>query len=82
MRYITRTHRINLDWTFDVIAKDPGISINYINTKDQLADILTKGMFTSVQFQSLVEGAMLGPKYVKSGANIVSNEASRCCYAE
>ena len=34
------------DWLFDRINLDPKIRIKYIDTKNQLADILTKGSFT------------------------------------
>ena len=53
MRHVTRTHRIDLDWLFNVIREDPGVSIKYINTKKQVADIFTKGSFTSQQFLEL-----------------------------
>ena len=43
MRHVSRTHRVALDWFFDRINLDPKIQINYIDTKNQLADILTKG---------------------------------------
>ena len=39
-------HRVALDWLFDRINLDPKIQIKYIDTKNQLADILTKGNFT------------------------------------
>ena len=45
MRHVSRTHRVALDWLFDRINLDPKIQIKYINTKNQLADILTKGEF-------------------------------------
>ena len=45
MRHVSRTHRV-LDWLFDRINLDPEIRIKYIDTKNQLADILTKGNFT------------------------------------
>ena len=45
-RSLTRTHRVALDWLFDRINLDPKIQIKYIDTKNQLADILTKGNFT------------------------------------
>ena len=41
-----RTHRVALDWSFDRINLDPKIQIKYIDTKNQLADILLKGNFT------------------------------------
>ena len=41
-----QTHRVALDWLFDRINLDPKIQIKYIDTKNQLADTLTKGNFT------------------------------------
>ena len=46
MRHVSRTHTVALDWLFDRINLDPKIQIKYIDTKNQLADILTKGNFT------------------------------------
>ena len=45
MRHVSRTHRVALDWLFD-LQSDSKIQIKYIDTKNQLADILTKGNFT------------------------------------
>ena len=45
MRHVSRTHRVALDWLFDRINLDSKIQIKYIDTKIQLADILTKGKF-------------------------------------
>ena len=44
MRHVSRTHRVALDWLFDGINLDPKIQIKYIDFKNQLADILTKGI--------------------------------------
>ena len=46
MRYVSRTHRVALDWLFDRINLDPKIQVKYIDTKHQLADTLTKDNFT------------------------------------
>ena len=46
MRLVSRTHRVVLDWLFDRISFDPKIQIKYIDTKNQLADILTNANFT------------------------------------
>ena len=46
MRHVSRTHRVALDWLFDRVNPDPKIQIKYSDTKNQLADILTKGNFT------------------------------------
>ena len=43
MRHVPRTHKVALDWLFDRINLDPKIQIKYIDTKNKLADLLTKG---------------------------------------
>ena len=42
MRHVSRTHRVALDWLLDRINLEPKIRIKKVDTKDQLADILTK----------------------------------------
>ena len=54
MRHVSRTHRVALDWLFDRIDLDPKIQIKYIDTKNQLADILTKGNFTRDEWNHLL----------------------------
>ena len=54
MRHVSRTHRVALDWLFDRISLDPKIQIKYIDTKNQLADILTKGNFTRDEWNHLL----------------------------
>ena len=54
MRHVSRTHRVALDWLFDRINLDAKIQIKYINTKNQLADILTKGNFTRDEWNHLL----------------------------
>ena len=46
MAHVSRTHRVALNWLFDRINLDPRIQIKYIDTKNQLADILTEGNIT------------------------------------
>ena len=54
MRHVSRTHRVALDWLFDRINLDTKIQIKYIDTKNQLADILTKGSFTRDEWNHLL----------------------------
>ena len=54
MRHVSRTHRVSLDWPFDRINLDPKIQIKYIDTKYQLADILTKENFTRDEWNHLL----------------------------
>ena len=54
MRHVSRTHRVALDWLFDRINLDSQIQIKYIDTKNQLADILTKGNSTREEWNHLL----------------------------
>ena len=54
MRHVSRTHRVALDWLFDRVNLDSKIQIKYIDTKDQQADILTKGNFTRDEWNHLL----------------------------
>ena len=54
MRHVSGTHRVALDWLFDRINLDPKIQIKYIDTKNQLADTLTKGNFTRDEWNHLL----------------------------
>ena len=54
MRHVSRTHRVALDWLFDRINLDPKIQIKYIDTKNQLADFLTRGNFTREEWNHLL----------------------------
>ena len=54
MRHVSRTHRVALDWLFDRIYLDSKIQIKYIDTKNQLADILIKGNFTRDEWNHLL----------------------------
>ena len=53
-RHVSRTHRVALDWLFDRINLDSEIQIKYIDTKNQLADILTKRNFTRDEWNHLL----------------------------
>ena len=54
LRHVSRTHRVALDWLFDRINLDSKIQIKYIDTKNQLADILTKANFTRDEWNHLL----------------------------
>ena len=61
LRHLPRTHRVDLDWLFERLKDDPGIFMRFVETKEQIADIFTKGQFTKPQFDSLVQSMMLAP---------------------
>ena len=54
MRHVSRTHRAALDGSCDRINLDPKIQIKYVDTKNQLADLLTKGCFTRDEWCTLL----------------------------
>ena len=45
-RHVSRTSRLALDWLFDRINLEPKLQIKYVDTKNQLADVLTKESFS------------------------------------
>ena len=53
MRHASRAYRVALDWLSDRINLDSKIQIKYADTKDQLAEILTKGSFTRDEWNHL-----------------------------
>ena len=67
MRHVARTHRIDLDWLFERIRDDPGINIKYVGTKEQIADIFTKGSFTAATWKMLCRLAQIGPHMQNRG---------------
>ena len=54
MRHVSRTHRVAPDWLFDRINLDRKIQIKFVDTKNQLADMLTKGNFTRDEWNHLL----------------------------
>ena len=54
MSYVAWTHRVVFDWLFDRIILDPKIQIKYIDTKNQLAHILTTGNGTRDEWNRLL----------------------------
>ena len=54
MRHVSKTHRVALDWLFGRINLDPKIQIKCIDTKNHLADTLTKGNFTRDEWHDML----------------------------
>ena len=53
IRHVSRTHRVALDWFLYRIFLQPKIQINYVDTNNQLADMLTKENFTRDEWNHL-----------------------------
>ena len=84
VRHVPRTHRIELDWLFEVLREDPGVNIKYINTKEQAADIFTKGMFTIQQWQHLAFCCNVGESSlsIESFSKLTNAKHSLPCVAQ
>ena len=54
MRHVSRTHRVALDWLFDRNNLEPKIQIKYVDTKNQLAAILTTASFSRDEWNHLI----------------------------
>ena len=60
LRHVSRTHRINLDWTFEVMQNE-NVLLKYVNTKFQTADMMTKAFTRKETWETLLSLAALGP---------------------
>ena len=64
LRHVSRTHRVDLDALYLIIASDSGVAIRYVNTKMQIADIFTKGSFTAEAWRTLCKLLQVGGSYL------------------
>ena len=76
-RHVARTHRVSLDWLFDRINLDTKIQIRYIDTKHQLADILTKENFTRDEWNNLLH--LLNISHLNSTCCTKNYILTSCC---
>ena len=77
LRHVPRVHRIDLDSLFERFRVDPGLAIRYVNTKMQIADILTKGSFTGAQWKVLCDLAQTYKRQPKIKVSGTSRETSK-----
>ena len=54
LRHVSRTHRVALDCLLDRVHLDPKIQIRYVDSRNQLADILTRGHFKRDEWNHLL----------------------------
>ena len=72
MGHVTRTMRIDIDLLFERLKTDKGIFFKYVNTKEQLADMLTKGSVTAATWGYLIDFCCLGP--ITAGSNTMQGK--------
>jgi len=70
LRHVVRTHRVDLDWLFERVRTDPNIDLKYISTKQQLADIFTKGSFTAQTWGILCQLLQIQPSQMQKKSNV------------
>ena len=74
MRHVSRTHRVASDWLFDSVNLDPKIQIRYTDTKNQVADMLTKSNFTRDEWAHLLRLFNIMNFSMFSCSHFLSNE--------
>jgi len=60
LRHVLRTHRIAIDWCFEVLDS-PDIQIKFVGAKQQIADLMTKGFSKGELWESLTTQGGLVP---------------------
>ena len=74
LRHVSRTHRICLDWTYEVM-QNQCVSLKYVNTKYQIADMMTKAFTKKDLWETLLTFSALGFSSERGGAK---SPHSRC----
>lgn len=68
LRHIPRVHRVDLDLLFERVRDDKNLSIKFVGTKYQIADIFTKGSFSASTWSFLCKLANIGPSHQPQSA--------------
>ena len=58
LRHLPRTHRIDLQWRFEVCSH-ARVRVSYVNTKQQAADLMTKSISKPQVWSHLLELAQI-----------------------
>ena len=58
LRHLPRTLRIDLQWLFEVCSH-PGVCMLYVNTKQQIADLMTKALNNPSTWEHLLDLAQI-----------------------
>ena len=70
LRHLPRTHRIDVNWLFEVCGS-PEVIVRYANTKQQIADLMTKALTKPETWQHLCDFAQIRAGPVPSGQDEV-----------
>ena len=58
LRHLPRTHRIDVHWLFEVCSH-PRVRMRYCNTKQQIADLMTKALNSPATWEHLLDIAQI-----------------------
>ena len=58
LRHLPRTHRIDVHWLFEVCSH-PRVRMLYVNTKQQIADLMTKALNNPATWEHLLDIAQI-----------------------
>ena len=61
LKHCNRTQRVALDWLLERLQSDPGISLRYVSTRDEVPYIFTNAAFQGQQWSRLVSLRTLHP---------------------
>ena len=75
LKYVPRTHRVDLDALINQIAKDPQVIMRFVKTHQQAADIFTKGSFNEITWKRLQNLIQLGQAKPRKKAALPPTEA-------
>jgi hypothetical protein len=71
LRHLPRTHRIDVHWLFEVCS-NPRVRMLYVNTKQQVADLMTKALNNPQTWEHLLDIAQLRPGIMSAAATATS----------
>ena len=77
-RHVTRRHKVDLDWLCESVDSDHSMLIEHMRTSDQLADMLTKGMFTTMQWHFFLIWWQIRRPYESNDINSFSHKPFSC----
>ena len=73
LRHLPRTHRIDVQWLSDVCSH-PRARMLYVNTKQQVSDLMTKALNNPQTWGHLLDIAQIRPG-IESAAGAATNPA-------
>ena len=77
-RHVTRRHKVDLDWLCESVDSDHSMLIEHMRTSDQLADMLTKGIFTTMQWHLFLIWWQIRRPYESNDVNSFSHKPFSC----